>query len=91
MLSNSKCRPPVASHCPVKTKKKTKAASWARQKKNRNPAQRFSLALPQNVQVYRACWVISILEGQSRKVSLLDHEPVFSLRTFLTCLRREAP
>jgi hypothetical protein len=64
----SRSRPPDASQCPRKPKRAhdvSKSASvvidvyYAGEKK-------YQLALPQKVQVYRACWVISILKEHSQ-------------------------
>lgn len=49
------------------------------------------LALPQKVQVYRACWVISIWrEGAVLQFQALSYW-LITAHTFFTCLRREAP
>jgi hypothetical protein len=57
---------------------------------------RGQLTLPQKVQVYRACWVISIwchsfVKLAFSRASARRQAMRILRRTFLTCLRREAP
>ncbi len=70
MPSNSRSRPPAASQCPRKKRKQRQAHNVSKPAfaviMHMMAERRHRLALPQKVQVYRACWVISILKEHSQ-------------------------